>query len=82
MADWIDRLEADLPSLTGFVLPGGCELSARLHVARTVCRRAERAVIAAFDLREPAVARTVRWLNHLGDLLFVLARQASHRPAP
>jgi cob(I)alamin adenosyltransferase len=74
----IDRLEAGLPALTAFVLPAGTVLAAQLHVARTVCRRAERRVVAlgaAADV-EP---RLVRYLNRLGDLLFVMARWANHR---
>jgi cob(I)alamin adenosyltransferase len=75
----IDRLEADcdrynkgLPELKSFVLPGGCELAARLFVARAVCRRAERAAIAA------EASSLVRiYLNRLSDLLFILARAAN-----
>lgn len=72
----IDRLEDDLAPLMTFVLPGGGEGAARLHVARTVCRRAERAVV---DLaaRESVDAVLVRWLNRLSDLLFVQARAAN-----
>jgi cob(I)alamin adenosyltransferase len=75
----IDRLEADcdrfneaLPELKSFVLPGGTELAARLFVARAVCRRAERSVIAA-DVSP--LARV--YLNRLSDLLFILARAAN-----
>jgi cob(I)alamin adenosyltransferase len=75
----IDRLEADcdrfnegLPELKSFVLPGGCELAARLFVARAVCRRAERSAIAA------EASSLVRiYLNRLSDLLFILARTAN-----
>lgn len=69
----IDRLEADLPPLTRFVLPGGVPLAAQLHFARTVCRRAERRVTALAS-REAVDPRIVRWLNRLADLLFVMAR--------
>jgi cob(I)alamin adenosyltransferase len=79
----IDRLEADcdafnaeLPELRSFVLPGGTEAAARLHVARTVCRRAERDVLLGseeVDLN-PLV---LRYLNRLSDLLFILARAAN-----
>jgi cob(I)alamin adenosyltransferase len=76
MEAYIDRVTAELPALNSFILPGGCELSARLHVARTVCRRAERDVVAAgVELAAPAGA----FLNRLGDLLFVLARLANVR---
>ena len=74
----IDRLEADLPPLTRFVLPGGTPLAAALHHARTVCRRAERRV-TALSAREPVSGAIVRWLNRLADLLFVMARWANSR---
>jgi cob(I)alamin adenosyltransferase len=73
----IDAMEAVLTPLKTFVLPGGCEGAARLHVARTVCRRAERAVVAlaATETVDPV---SLRWLNRLSDLLFVQARFANH----
>jgi len=72
----IDELEAELKPLTHFILPGGHPVAAQLHQARTVCRRAERAVIRAREDREvDAVA--VRYLNRLSDLLFVMARAAN-----
>lgn len=74
----IDRLEADLPPLTRFVLPGGAPLAAQLHFARTVCRRAERRVTALAS-REAVQPRLVRWLNRLADLLFVMARWVNLR---
>jgi cob(I)alamin adenosyltransferase len=71
-----DRFNADLPELKSFVLPGGSELAARLHVARAVCRRAERDVLDAAEQVElnPLVAV---YLNRLSDLLFILARVAN-----
>ena len=71
-----DRFNADLPELRSFVLPGGAEAAARLHVARTVCRRAERdALLAAEDLDiNPLV---LVYLNRLSDLLFIAARYAN-----
>jgi cob(I)alamin adenosyltransferase len=75
---WIDRLEADLPPLTRFVLPGGAPLAAQLHVARTVCRRAERRVVA-LAAQESIEPRLVRYLNRLADLLFVMARWSNQR---
>jgi cob(I)alamin adenosyltransferase len=72
---WIDQLEADLPPLRRFILPGGSPGGAALHVARTVCRRAERAVVGLGDA-EPDV---VIYLNRLSDLLFVMARASCHR---
>jgi len=71
-----DDFNADLPELRSFVLPGGTEVSARLHVARTICRRAERDVLLGaqeVDLN-PLV---LRYLNRLSDLLFILARAAN-----
>lgn len=70
---WIDAAEQGLAPLANFVLPGGTLAAAQLHLARTVCRRAERAVLALG--REQAVRREpCVYLNRLGDLLFVLAR--------
>ncbi len=74
----IDRAEAELPRLTAFVLPGGSPLAALLHVARTSCRRAERAVVALSSLERVPPALLV-YLNRASDLLFVLARLANHR---
>jgi cob(I)alamin adenosyltransferase len=71
-----DEFNAGLPELRSFVLPGGTEASARLHVARTICRRAERDVLLGaeeVDLN-PLV---LRYLNRLSDLLFILARAAN-----
>jgi cob(I)alamin adenosyltransferase len=71
-----DRFNADLPELRSFVLPGGTEAAARLHVARTVCRRAERDVL--LGSREVELNPLVlRYLNRLSDLLFILARRAN-----
>jgi cob(I)alamin adenosyltransferase len=67
----IDSAEAGLPALTNFILPGGSPQAAALHHARTVCRRAERAVIALGGARSELVV----YLNRLSDLLFVLARR-------
>lgn len=74
----IDRADSELSALTTFVLPGGSRVAALLHVARCVCRRAERRVVALS--REQAVRpEVVRYLNRLSDLLFTLARLANHR---
>jgi cob(I)alamin adenosyltransferase len=73
----IDALEAGLPPLKDFVMPGESRASAALHVARTVCRRAERAVIAA-GRAAPVPASAIVYLNRLSDLLFVMARTADH----
>lgn len=74
----IDLLESQLTPLTAFILPGGCQMASHLHVARTVCRRAERRVItlAETDATNPEI---VRYLNRLSDLLFVMARVANAR---
>jgi cob(I)alamin adenosyltransferase len=71
-----DRFNADLPELKSFVLPGGSETAARLHVARAVCRRAERDVLAAGEEAELNPLLAV-YLNRLSDLLFILARAAN-----
>jgi cob(I)alamin adenosyltransferase len=71
-----DRENASLPELRSFVLPGGGERAARLHVARTVCRRAEREVLAAARER-PVNPLAAVYLNRLSDLLFILARAAA-----
>jgi cob(I)alamin adenosyltransferase len=72
----IDAAWGQLPELKSFVLPGGCELSARLHVARCVCRRCERRIVAAREAGAPVTCEAVGYLNRLGDLLFALARAA------
>jgi cob(I)alamin adenosyltransferase len=72
----IDRFNASLPPLKSFVLPGGSPAAAWLHLARTTCRRAERAVVAL--ARHASVnAQAVIYLNRLSDLLFVMARRAN-----
>jgi cob(I)alamin adenosyltransferase len=76
----IDRLEAELPPLTQFILPAGSAAASQLHLARTICRRAERLVVHLGH--QPGVDvphHLVRYLNRLSDLLFVLARVANHR---
>jgi len=75
--DLIDASQAGLDELTHFILPGGCELACRLHVARAVCRRAERDVVslAGAGANVPPIA--LAYLNRLGDLLFALARRAN-----
>jgi len=77
LAGAIDRFESLLPPLKQFVLPAGEPLAAALHLARCVCRRAEREV-AALAEREAIRDLPLRYLNRLGDLLFVLARSANH----
>ncbi|RUL88535.1 cob(I)yrinic acid a,c-diamide adenosyltransferase [Tautonia sociabilis] len=74
----IDAVEAGLPPLEHFILPGGSPAASRLHLARTVCRRAERAVIALRETPGQSVpGPIVVYLNRLSDYLFVLARAAN-----
>jgi cob(I)alamin adenosyltransferase len=72
----IDRLENELSPLRRFILPGGSPAGSLLHLARTVCRRAERRVVSLPDPVDPVI---VVYLNRLSDLLFVMARVANHR---
>ena len=76
LEDLCDAFNADLPELRSFVLPGGTETAARLHVARTICRRAEREVLLGAQEVElnPLV---LGYLNRLSDVLFILARAAN-----
>ncbi|CAH1664124.1 MAG: cob(I)yrinic acid a,c-diamide adenosyltransferase [Chelatococcus sp.] len=75
----IDRLNADLPALRSFVLPGGAPAAAHLHVARTICRRAERLVVALADTPGEIVSgEAMMYINRLSDLLFVAARFINH----
>ena len=69
-----DEANADLPPLRSFLLPGGTPAAAQLHVCRTVCRRAERRVLAGGEGVNP---ECVRYLNRLSDLLFILSREAN-----
>ncbi|MFM7247210.1 MAG: cob(I)yrinic acid a,c-diamide adenosyltransferase [Actinomycetota bacterium] len=73
----IDEVNGSLPPLTSFVVPGGTPLSAHLHVARTVCRRAERLMVSLGQL-EPVGAGPLRYMNRMSDLLFAMARRANH----
>jgi cob(I)alamin adenosyltransferase len=73
----LDELDAALPPLSTFILPSGSQAGALLHLSRTVCRRAERAVIA-LSHKEQVNADLTRYLNRLSDLLFVMARHVNH----
>ena len=78
----IDKLNAELAPLTSFVLPGGEAAAAHLHLARTVCRRAERLVVELALVKNEIVgAPAIRYLNRLSDLLFVAARYVNGRGA-
>jgi cob(I)alamin adenosyltransferase len=74
---WIDQCTDGIPELRSFVLPGGTDLNGFLHLARAVCRRAERTVITLHQ--EEPVSEPVRvYINRLSDLLFAMARFESH----
>jgi cob(I)alamin adenosyltransferase len=76
---WIDEMEAPLPPLRRFLLPGGSVPGAMLHVARTVCRRAERRIVSLVEHEKDAVEPAVIvYINRLSDLLFTLARAVNH----
>lgn len=78
MEAWIDEATSELPPLREFVLPGGTPGGAALHVARTVCRRAERSVVHLGTI-EPVDEAIVPYLNRLSDTFFTLARLENHR---
>lgn len=78
MERWMDEAEEELSPLRSFILPGGTPGAAALHLARTVCRRAERAVVR-LALEEAVEEGIIPYLNRLSDLLFVLARLENHR---
>lgn len=73
LENWIDALEEKLPKLSTFILPGGDPAGATLHLARTLCRRAERRALV-LDIPQPCI----RYLNRLSDYLFTAARYANH----
>ena len=74
----IDRYQGRLPALRAFILPGGTQAAASLHVARTIARRAERRLVT-LARTEPINPELLRYLNRLSDMLFVLARMANHQ---
>jgi cob(I)alamin adenosyltransferase len=78
MESAIDAMESELTPLKTFILPGGSLPAGHLHVARTICRRAERLVVALHDDSAPTRS-TIAYLNRLSDYLFVAARFANHR---
>ncbi len=77
LEQWIDAWNEDLEPLKSFILPGGDLAAAHLHVARTVCRRAER-VVLSLSRDEPVGQQVLTYLNRLSDLLFVAARYQAH----
>jgi cob(I)alamin adenosyltransferase len=74
---WIDLLESDVPALRRFILAGGAPAGAALHVARTICRRAERTIVALGDAGRDG--QLIVYVNRLSDLLFVMARAVNAR---
>lgn len=78
MEDAIDTLTEQLPPLTNFILPGGCQAGSIIHVARAVCRRSERCIVRLSHETE-VNPEIIRSLNRLSDLLFVMARVVNHR---
>ena len=80
---WIDKLDATLPPLDNFILPGGTPASCHAHIARTVCRRGERALIGLAERVNVEATRACtaqRYINRLSDFLFVLARYQNEVP--
>jgi cob(I)alamin adenosyltransferase len=75
---WIDEADEAVSPLKAFILPGGCELAARLHLARTVCRRMERLVVT-LSRHQQVSPQVIPFVNRLGDLLFAWARLANKR---
>ncbi len=79
--EWLEKVcdtcQAATPTLEAFILPGGCELAGRLHVARTVCRRAERRVTTLSE-QQTVPEHVLPYVNRLSDALFSLARRANH----
>jgi cob(I)alamin adenosyltransferase len=78
LESWIDTIQAQLPPLTGFILPGGSLVGASLNVARSICRRAERLAVA-LSKNQALDELCVTYLNRLSDYLFVLSRLANQR---
>lgn len=76
METWIDSAASSLPELHHFILPDGGDLSARLHVARAVARRAERCIVRLADAGENVPPAALTYINRLSDLLFMVARVA------
>ena len=78
LESWIDEFDAQLPPLTNFILPGGSPAASQLHLARTVCRRAERRLVSLIESGvERKIGADLIYLNRLSDLLFVFARYAN-----
>lgn len=78
MEHWIDALDEATPKIRAFVLPGGSPAASAAHIARTVCRRAERRILDLAEL-EYVDPRVISYINRLSDYLFIAARHANHR---
>ncbi len=74
---WIDKYSAELPELKNFILPGGHEVISLCHVCRTVCRRAERSIVALSE-EEEVDDMLIKFMNRLSDYFFVMARKMAH----
>lgn len=79
MEDRIDFWESHLPEMKSFILPGGTLLGSHMHLARTICRRAERDAVALHETGEVVPPLVITYLNRLADALFMLARYLNHR---
>jgi cob(I)alamin adenosyltransferase len=78
MEEGIDRFQERLPPLSGFIIPGGAHAACAAHVARTICRRAERRLVALqAEAEDPALERPLQFVNRLADYLFAWARAAN-----
>ena len=77
LEEWIDEYTENLAPLQNFILPGGGVVAAQIHVARTICRRAEREVVSLLPESEGCLAESARYLNRLSDFLFTISRIAS-----
>ena len=76
LENWIDKIDVEVEPLKNFILPGGSAAAASLHLARTICRRAERAIVA-LERVENIGENIVKFINRLSDLLFMMARYAN-----
>ncbi len=78
LEQWIDKMNEELPEMKSFILPGGCQSAATLHIARCVCRRTER-VVVSLSASQELPDHVLIYLNRLSDYLFVLSRLIAKR---